>query len=234
MRRRGVMAKGLRAKSAAAKRKQTGVRRTLVAHSRSSLTPKRIPKLPPVAGVRLATGEAAIRYKNRSDVLLATFAPGTQVAGVFTQSKTASAPVEWCRTQLARGAARALVVNSGNANAFTGWVGALAIGKVAEAAAAVLRCSDREIFLASTGVIGEPLPAQKITGILGDLARRTSSDKWRAAAETIMTTDTYPKLATASAKIGNRRVVINGIAKGSGMIAPDMATLLAFVFTDAN
>lgn len=202
--------------------------------SRSPLAPKTFAELPPIAGVKLAAGAAGIRYRNRTDVLLATLPPGTRVAGVFTRSRTASAPVAWCRTQLAGGVARALVVNSGNANAFTGEHGVKAVKAVASSAAAAAGCHSGEVFLASTGVIGEPLPADKITRILGDLAQRGAAGGWRAAAEAIMTTDTYPKLATATAEIDGRAVVINGIAKGSGMIAPDMATLLAFVFTDAN
>jgi glutamate N-acetyltransferase/amino-acid N-acetyltransferase len=198
------------------------------------LAPKRYAKLPPLAGVRLAAGEAGVRYKNRTDVLLVTLAPGTQIAGVLTRSKTASAPVDWCRTNLTGGAARALVANSGNANAFTGRAGLEAARAVAESAAAALGCNAREVFLASTGVIGEPLPAEKITRIMETLAGRGSAGEWPAAAQAIMTTDTYPKLATASASIDGHKVTINGIAKGSGMIAPDMATLLAFVFTDAN
>jgi glutamate N-acetyltransferase/amino-acid N-acetyltransferase len=201
---------------------------------RSPLAPKSFAKLPPLAGVRLATGAAGVRYRDRTDVLLVTLAPGTQVAGVFTRSKTASAPVEWCRTHLANGTARALVVNSGNANAFTGCAGMEGAIAVAQSAAASVGCGTREVFLASTGVIGEPLPAQKITRILGTLADSGAADGWRAAAEAIMTTDTFPKLATAFADIEGRRVTINGIAKGSGMIAPDMATLLSFVFTDAH
>ena len=203
------------------------------AHPVSPLAPARFATLPPLAGVRLATGEAGIKYKNRTDVLLAVLAPGTQVAGVFTRSKTASAPVEWCRSQLKHGSARALVVNSGNANAFTGQAGMAGVRAVAEAAAATVGCKASEIFLASTGVIGEPLPAEKITRILGRVAEETSASGWRSAAEAIMTTDTYPKLASASAMIDGTKVTINGIAKGSGMIAPDMATMLAFVFTDA-
>jgi glutamate N-acetyltransferase/amino-acid N-acetyltransferase len=199
----------------------------------SPLAPARFATLPPLAGVRLATGEAGVKYKNRTDVLLAVLAPGTQVAGVFTRSKTASAPVDWCRTQLKHGSARALVVNSGNANAFTGQAGMAGVRAVAEAAAAIAGCKASEIFMASTGVIGEPLPADKITRILGRVAEETSASGWRAAAEAIMTTDTYPKLASASAMIDGTKVTINGIAKGSGMIAPDMATMLAFVFTDA-
>src|SRR5690348_15481249 len=199
----------------------------------SPLAPKSFAHLPPLAGVRLATGEAGIKYKDRTDVLLAILAPGTEMAGVFTRSKTASAPVEWCRTQLKRGQARALVVNSGNANAFTGQAGMVGARAVAEAAGAVIGCKASEVFLASTGVIGEPLPAEKITKILGKVAEDASASGWRSAAEAIMTTDTYPKLATATAAIDGVKVTLNGIAKGSGMIAPDMATMLAFVFTDA-
>ncbi|HEY4275901.1 MAG TPA: bifunctional glutamate N-acetyltransferase/amino-acid acetyltransferase ArgJ [Rhizomicrobium sp.] len=199
----------------------------------SPLAPKSFAHLPPLAGVRLATGEAGIKYRNRTDVLLAILAPGTEMAGVFTRSKTASAPVDWCRTQAKRGQARALVVNSGNANAFTGQAGMAGARAVADAASAVIGCKASEVFLASTGVIGEPLPAEKITKILGRVAEDASASGWRAAAEAIMTTDTYPKLATATANIDGVKVTLNGIAKGSGMIAPDMATMLAFVFTDA-
>jgi glutamate N-acetyltransferase / amino-acid N-acetyltransferase len=200
----------------------------------SPLAPKRFAQLPPLAGVRLATGQAGIKYRDRTDVLLVTLAPGTEAAGVFTRSRTASAPVEWCRTQLKHGQARALVVNSGNANAFTGKAGLAGVRAVAETASAVVGCRTSEIFLASTGVIGEPLPAEKITKILAGVADEASASGWRAAAEAIMTTDTYPKLATATAAIDGVKVTINGIAKGSGMIAPDMATMLAFVFTDAT
>ncbi|MGD0865872.1 MAG: bifunctional glutamate N-acetyltransferase/amino-acid acetyltransferase ArgJ [Rhizomicrobium sp.] len=203
-------------------------------HAKSPLAPKTIPNLPPLAGIRLATGASGVRYAGRADVLLAVMAPGTQAAGVFTKSKTSAAPVEWCRAQLKRGTARALVVNSGNANAFTGKAGEEGAREVAESAAAIVGCDTGEVFLASTGVIGEPLPAGRITRILGSLAQSGSAGGWRAAAEAIMTTDTYPKLATAAALIDGYKVTINGIAKGSGMIAPDMATMLAFVFTDAT
>ncbi|MFL6691205.1 MAG: bifunctional glutamate N-acetyltransferase/amino-acid acetyltransferase ArgJ [Alphaproteobacteria bacterium] len=203
------------------------------APDRSPLAPKAIPHLPALTGVRLATAPAGIRYRRRDDLLLVTLEPGTQVAGVFTQSQIASAPVEWCRKHVKEGAARALVVNSGNANAFTGTSGAKAAAAVAQSASAEIGSRPNEVFLASTGVIGEPLPAEKITLVMNSLARSAKATTWRAAAEAIMTTDTYPKLATATARIGRSSVTINGIAKGSGMIAPDMATLLAFVFTDA-
>lgn len=200
----------------------------------SPLAPRSFPTLPPLAGVRLAAGSAGIRYRDRTDVMMAVLAPGTQVAGVFTKSRTASAPVEWCRSNIERGSARVLVVNSGNANAFTGRVGWESTTEIARSAAAVAGCQPHDVFLASTGVIGEPLPATKITGILGSLAELGSAGGWREAAEAIMTTDTFPKMATVSAQIDDYKVTLNGIAKGSGMIAPDMATMLAFVFTDAN
>jgi len=200
----------------------------------SPLAPKSIARLPPLAGVRLATGEAGIRYKNRTDILVAVLAPETQAAGVFTKSKTAAAPVLWCRTALKSASARGLVVNSGNANAFTGKAGEAGARAIAESAAAAIGCKPAEVFLASTGVIGEPLPAEKITKLLGQLVEQGAAGMWREAADAIMTTDTFPKLATVTAMIDGFKVSINGIAKGSGMIAPDMATMLAFVFTDAK
>jgi glutamate N-acetyltransferase/amino-acid N-acetyltransferase len=192
--------------------------------------------------VRLATAEAGIRYANRTDVLLALFEPGTAVAGVFTRSKCPSAPVEWCRAQLKRGKskslsktlARALVVNSGNANAFTGKSGRAATMLTAALAAKAAGCKTSEVFLASTGVIGEPLDANKFGPVMAGLASRARPGDFLAAASAIMTTDTFPKVATATAKIGMSTITINGIAKGAGMIAPDMATMLSFVFTDAN
>ncbi|HUO93465.1 MAG TPA: bifunctional glutamate N-acetyltransferase/amino-acid acetyltransferase ArgJ [Rhizomicrobium sp.] len=224
---------GKRSKRRASPPKATAAK-AKASHAISPLAPKSFAKLPPLAGVRLATGEAGVRYKDRTDVLLAVLAPGTQVAGVFTTSKTASAPVEWCREKARAGLARALVVNSGNANAFTGRKGREAVKEVADIAAAVVGCGANEVFMASTGVIGEPLPADRITNILGRLAEAGAADGWRGAAEAIMTTDTFPKLATATAEIDGHRVTVNGIAKGSGMIAPDMATMLSFVFTDAS
>ncbi|MEY4708406.1 MAG: bifunctional glutamate N-acetyltransferase/amino-acid acetyltransferase ArgJ [Pseudomonadota bacterium] len=200
----------------------------------SPLAPKSFPKLPPLAGVRLGTAAAGVRYQQRTDVLLALLAPGTQVAGVFTKSRTASAPVLWCQEKLKGGVARVLVVNSGNANAFTGKAGLEGVREIANEAAAVAGCRPQEVFMASTGVIGEPLPTAKITRVLSDVARETAAGNWRAAADAIMTTDTFPKAATATANIDGVKVTINGIAKGSGMIAPDMATMLSFVFTDAN
>jgi glutamate N-acetyltransferase / amino-acid N-acetyltransferase len=199
----------------------------------SPLAPTDVPKLPMVAGVRMATAAAGIRYKGRTDVLLIEMEKGTTVAGVFTKSKCPSAPVEWCRDRLKGGAARALVVNSGNANAFTGKSGRQATMLTAAIAAKAIGCKPNEVFLASTGVIGEPLDATKFDGVLEELAQEASPDDWMDAATAIMTTDTFPKVATATVKIGKAKVTINGIAKGAGMIAPDMATMLSFIFTDA-
>jgi len=199
----------------------------------SPLAPKSVPDMPVIAGVRLATAEAGIRYKNRTDVLLAVMDKGTAVAGVFTKSKCPSAPVEWCRAKLKGGKARALVVNSGNANAFTGKTGRSSTALTAKIAAKAVGCSESEIFLASTGVIGEPLDATKFDGVLGGLAETAEAGDYLAAAKAIMTTDTFPKVATATVKLGKAKVTINGMAKGAGMIAPDMATMLSFIFTDA-
>jgi glutamate N-acetyltransferase/amino-acid N-acetyltransferase len=199
----------------------------------SPLAPKQTPNAPPIAGVRMATAAAGIRYKNRTDVLLAVFDAGTTVAGVFTKSKCASAPVEWCKAEIKAGRARALVVNSGNANAFTGKTGKASTALTAKIAAKAAGCKPGEVFLASTGVIGEPLDATKFDGVLEKLATEASDDRLLDAAKAIMTTDTFPKVATATARIGKTSVTINGIAKGAGMIAPDMATMLSFVFTDA-
>jgi glutamate N-acetyltransferase/amino-acid N-acetyltransferase len=199
----------------------------------SPLAPKNVPNMPTIAGIRLATAEAGIRYKNRTDVLLAVMDKGTAVAGVFTKSKCPSAPVEWCRAKLKGGKARALVVNSGNANAFTGKTGRSSTALTARIAAKAVGCTEGEIFLASTGVIGEPLDATKFDGVLGRLAEAAEAGDYLAAAKAIMTTDTFPKVATATVKLGKAKVTINGMAKGAGMIAPDMATMLSFIFTDA-
>ena len=200
----------------------------------SPLAPERFPDMPAIGGVRAATAEAGIRYKGRDDLLLVELAPGTAIAGALTRSLTASAPVEWCREALAGGRARAIVVNSGNANAFTGRLGQAAVAHTVAAAAGGLGCAEREVFVSSTGVIGEPLPAEStIVEKLPGLVRALSSGAWEGAARAIMTTDTFPKGASATARIGGRTVKIAGIAKGSGMIAPDMATMLAYVFTDA-
>jgi glutamate N-acetyltransferase/amino-acid N-acetyltransferase len=205
----------------------------------SPLAPTDVPEMPAISGVKLATAAAGIRYKGRTDVLLAVMDKGTTVAGVFTKSKCPSAPVEWCRAKLGRGGsskgafARALVVNSGNANAFTGKTGKQSTALTAQIAAKAVGCATSDVFLASTGVIGEPLDATKFDGVLATLAETATPDHWMDAARAIMTTDTFPKVATATVKLGKAKVTINGMAKGAGMIMPDMATMLSFVFTDA-
>jgi len=199
----------------------------------SPLAPKSYPDLPAIEGVRFATAAAGIKYKGRTDVMLALLDKGTQAAGVFTTSKCPSAPVDWCRSKLKGGKARALVVNSGNANAFTGRNGLEQAKFTATLAAKATGAPASEIFLASTGVIGEPLDASKFAGVFDALVADARPDGMLEAAKAIMTTDTYPKVATATAMIGGVEVTINGMAKGAGMIAPDMATMLSYVFTDA-
>ncbi len=199
----------------------------------SPLAPAFFPEMPPVAGVRVATAAAGIRYHGRTDVLLALFDAGTTVAGVLTRSKCPSAPVDWCRARLKRGVARALVVNSGNANAFTGKSGRAATAMTAALAAKAAGCKPDDVFLASTGVIGEPLEAVKFAGVMNALVAAAAPGGWHQAASAITTTDTFPKGAAALLRLGSSVVTICGIAKGAGMIAPDMGTLLSFVFTDA-
>ncbi len=201
--------------------------------TKSPFAPVSLARLDPLEGVRFATAEAGIRYKGRTDLLVAVMDEGTTAAGVLTQSKTASAPVLWCRKSLKKGKARILVVNSGNANAFTGKKGADAVELTAEHAAAAVECKPHDVYVASTGVIGEPLDAAKFAHLLAGLAQNAAADKFESAARATMTTDTYPKLATRSAFIGDTNVTINGFCKGAGMIAPDMATMLCFMFTDA-
>jgi len=186
--------------------------------------------LPKVKGVKFATVEAGIKYSGRKDVFFAAFDPNTVVAGVFTKSKCSSAAVDFCRKNLKGGIARALVVNSGNANAFTGMKGEKAVELTAQIAAKQLSCDVSEVFLASTGVIGEPLDAEKFRQVLK--ASDLQSTPYIEPAKAIMTTDTYPKLISKTIQIGGVDIVINGIAKGAGMIAPDMATMLSFIFTD--
>jgi glutamate N-acetyltransferase/amino-acid N-acetyltransferase len=202
----------------------------------SPLAPKIPATLPAIDGVRLATTEAGIKYAGRADLLLMVFDQPAHVAGVFTRSKCASAPVDWCRGILAKPGGRqasAVVVNSGNANAFTGIRGRQATELTARAAADACGCEPHDVFLASTGVIGEPLDAGAFEHRLKAMQQNSRNDQWQAAAEAIMTTDTYAKLATASFELDGKTCRINGIAKGSGMIAPDMATMLSFVVTDA-
>jgi glutamate N-acetyltransferase/amino-acid N-acetyltransferase len=204
-----------------------------MAHPVSPLAPKTCPELAAIAGVQFATAQAGIKYKNRTDVLLVAFDEGTTAAGVLTRSKCSSAAVDWCRANLPGGTARALVVNSGNANAFTGIKGRESVAITADYAAKAVGCAPEEVFLASTGVIGEPLDAGKFAGVLDTMAGRLADTPWMEPAKAIMTTDTFPKLAGATLEIDGAELNISGIAKGSGMIAPDMATMLSFVFTDA-
>jgi len=201
----------------------------------SPLAPARYPSLPPIAGVRLGSAHCGIRYKERRDLMVALLDPGTTIAGVFTKSKTCGAPVDWCKAGVKRGKARAIVVNSGNSNTFTGKAGVEVVRRTVAAMAKIAKCDSKDVFVASTGVIGEPPPADKIVGALPALARSVAGDgeAWRGAAEAILTTDTFPKLATATAIIDGVTVTLNGFCKGSGMIAPDMATMLCYLFTDA-
>ena len=201
---------------------------------KSPLAPASFPTLPPIAGVRLGAMEAGIRYKGRHDLALWVLDEGTTVAGTFTKSLTAGAPVQWCQESLQGGSARAIVVNSGNSNAFTGQAGRDTVTATGKAAAKLVGCKPSEVFIASTGVIGEPIPADHIPSKLPALFAVVEPDQWAAAGAAIMTTDTFPKGATATAKIGETEVRINGVTKGSGMIAPDMATMLGFLCTDAN
>jgi glutamate N-acetyltransferase / amino-acid N-acetyltransferase len=200
----------------------------------SPLAPASFPHLPEIAGVKLAAAAAGIRYKNRADVFVALLDKGTTVAACLTNSKSRSAPVDWCADNLKHGTGRVLVVNAGNANAFTGKKGVATVKAVAAAAAKQFGCKPSEVFQSSTGVIGEPLDPALIINVLPQIAASVSADAWDLAARAIMTTDTFQKLATAQVKLGDKTVTINGIAKGSGMVAPDMATMLVYIFTDAN
>ena len=204
--------------------------------AKSPLAPAQFPTLPNVAGVRFGTLAAGIKYQNRSDVMLAELAPGTSIAGVFTQSATRSAAVLDCQKKLGLPAAEgaAILVNSGNANAFTGHRGMTSVEALTKALADQLKLSETRVFTASTGVIGEPLPHEKISTRMPELIADLDAEGIAMAAQAIMTTDTYPKGASAQVETPSGPVNIVGIAKGSGMIAPDMATMLAYIFTDAQ
>jgi len=193
-----------------------------------------LPHLQPLPGAMLGAAEAGIRYRGRADVVMMEVPEGSTIAGVFTSNKCPGAPVDWCREALRGGRARMVVVNAGNANVFTGRAGREACAATAEAAARLIGCRPREVFVASTGVIGEVLPHEKLVASLPALHASLRNDAWEPAARGIMTTDTFPKASTHTARIGETEVRITGIAKGSGMIAPDMATMLCFIFTDAK
>ena len=196
----------------------------------SPLAPKRVAKCPPIVGVEIYTASSQTRYGKRDDVLLMQFPKGTKLAGVFTQSQMPSAAVDVSRRHLKGGSARGLVVNAGNANAFTGKAGERAALALAKGAAQMIGCKVEDVMIASTGVIGEALDEKPL---LAALQNANPSASWHDAARAIMTTDTFPKLATRQAKFGAHRITLNGFVKGSGMIAPDMATMLAFIVTDA-
>lgn len=202
---------------------------------RSPLAPERFPDLPVVKGVRFAAAAAGVKYTGRSDVMLAVMDPGTSVAGVFTTSATRSAPVLDCQSKLGgdpeKGAA--ILVNSGNSNAFTGHYGQTSVSEICVALGKATTLPQDRIFTASTGVIGEPLPHEKIIAKIDELSAGLSSASIKDAAEAIMTTDTFAKGAEATVEVDGQTVSIAGIAKGSGMIAPDMATMLVYIFTDA-
>jgi glutamate N-acetyltransferase/amino-acid N-acetyltransferase len=209
-----------------------------VAKMISPLAPVSFPALPPIAGVEFSAVEAGIKYKNRKDVMLVRLAPGTAMAGAFTRSSTRSGCVRDCQAKLALkvvgDVGAAIVVNSGNSNAFTGKVGDDAVAAVTGSVARALGLPAERVFSSSTGVIGEPLPFEKITAIVGDLAAGLREDAIAMAAQAMMTTDTFPKGAMATVQGEGGVINIAGIAKGSGMIAPDMATMLVYIFTDAK
>jgi glutamate N-acetyltransferase/amino-acid N-acetyltransferase len=206
-----------------------------LAPKRSPLAPVRFPAISPVAGVQLAGRATGLKNQNGvKDLMVAEMVPGTTVAGVLTRSKCPSAPVDWCRAILPRGKARVLVVNSGNSNAFTGDAGDLQVAQTVGEAAHLFGCRAQDVYIASTGVIGVPREPNYVASKLGSMHRALSVKSWRNAAEAIMTTDTFPKGASRKVKVGKAEVTLSGFAKGSGMIAPDMATMLGFVFTDAK
>jgi glutamate N-acetyltransferase/amino-acid N-acetyltransferase len=199
--------------------------------------PGGFPSIPPIAGLRLAAVEAGVRYKGRPDVMLAALAPGSVIAGAFTRSSTRSAPVLDCEAKIGREggeAGAAILVNAGNANAFTGRAGVEAVAALTQAVAERLGVPAERVFTSSTGVIGEPLPHERITARLDEIVAALSPTGIAAAARAIMTTDTFPKGAVEVVETPEGPVTIAGIAKGSGMIAPDMATMLVYIFTDAR
>ncbi|UWQ49593.1 bifunctional glutamate N-acetyltransferase/amino-acid acetyltransferase ArgJ [Leisingera caerulea] len=202
----------------------------------SPLAPASFPALPVVKGVRFAAAAAGVKYQGRSDVMLAVMDPGTAVAGVFTRSKTRSAPVLDCQAKLGGGAdaGAAILVNSGNSNAFTGHHGQTSVAEITSAVAAATGLPAERVFTASTGVIGEPLPHDRIVAKISELNDALDETALEGAARAIMTTDTFAKGASATVGIEGKTIKIAGIAKGSGMIAPDMATMLVYIFTDAK
>lgn len=203
---------------------------------KSPLAPNSFPNLPIIDGVEFATAEAGIKYPNRTDVMLASIAAGSVIAGVFTRSTTRAACVLDCQSKIGGDTSlgAAILVNSGNANAFTGVAGQKSVDRICAAVAAGLGLPVSAIFTSSTGVIGEILPDHKITKCIGTLIKSMRSNSIEDAAKAIITTDTFIKGSTASIEVSGKTVKISGIAKGSGMIAPDMATMLVYIFTDAK
>lgn len=201
----------------------------------SPLAPEKFPDLPVIAGVTFASAAAGVKYQGRDDVMLAVLQPGSSVAGVFTKSKTRAAPVLDCQAKLGGSSSEgaAVLVNSGNANAFTGQFGQASVKEITSAVSEILGVPEARVFTASTGVIGEPLPHDRITAKIEELSGALSGAGIEAAANAIMTTDTFAKGAGAQVVIDGKEIQIAGIAKGSGMIAPDMATMLVYIFTDA-
>jgi glutamate N-acetyltransferase/amino-acid N-acetyltransferase len=204
----------------------------------SPLAPEGFPALPAIRGAEFAAAAAGIKYPGRKDVMLVRLAPGTVIAGAFTRSSTRSACVRDCEAKLAvrppADAGAAIIVNSGNSNAFTGKAGEKAVAAVTQAVAGALGVPAGRVFSSSTGVIGEPLPHERITAKIAELAAALDADAAEMAARAIMTTDTFPKGAAATVQGEGGEIRIAGIAKGSGMIAPDMATMLVYIFTDAK
>ncbi|MEM9247362.1 MAG: bifunctional glutamate N-acetyltransferase/amino-acid acetyltransferase ArgJ [Pseudomonadota bacterium] len=200
----------------------------------SPLAPDHFPDLSEIRGLRLGVAEAGVRYSGRTDVMLATLVPGTTIAGAFTTSATRAAPVLDCEGKIGHDSpdGAAILVNAGNANAFTGIAGTRAVDSLTKATAKALSLPATRVFTASTGVIGEPLPSERVAAVLSDLAHQDAAN-WESAARAIMTTDTFPKGAGATVSTPDGQIHIAGIAKGSGMIAPDMATMLVYIFTDA-
>ena len=189
-----------------------------------------------ISGVKIATANCGIKYKNRDDLLLISFEDEANVAGVFTTSSMPAASVVWCKKNIAQGSAKALIVNAGNANAFTGKAGEETVSQSAKSACDTLGCNLEQVFISSTGVIGEPLNYKLITDAIPNMAKNFASDdaSWDKASKAIMTTDTKQKIISKTCKIGDKKITITGFAKGSGMIAPNMATMLSYIFTDAD
>lgn len=203
-------------------------------HKISPLAPKTIPEMPSIDGVRLGTAESKMRYKGRDDMMLAVFDKGTKVAGVFTKSSMPGVPVDWCRSVIKRGRASALLVNAGISNVFTGKQGIKIVKDSVNAVTRILKCRNDEVYVSSTGIIGQQLNEKLLINTIPELYKNLKANNYEAAVKAITTTDSFIKLATRTTKIGDTKITINGFAKGSGMIAPNMATMLVYLFTDAS